>query len=375
MSQLSAVFELLKSFQGLIIPFAPFIITKGYNIYQKRKNARSKPFLEVSTTNWTIISILATVAFLQVIFYIPYAWPAINVFSATNSRMQTPGDVIGSRLRALFGDEYETAPRSMTSGKGNLDYELLVSRLASSDGKALYAVYGTEAYAGCQWCRTDQPFSFFLYILPSIVIPHALNFFPILLVTTGNRDAFALSSASSRQWFRMAVIFGMAFLGIELYTMYQAPNVPEFLLSINNSVSHEDVPWIFWSRIKMRAWAFAVADSVLAFLVFLSASGRAFETGEATAVRTSRIIKQLDGAVNKLRLSILLHTNVIARNQEMRNAYVNWGANAEYLDSLIRSHPSITEARKEAKARVLPGFSQLETNTTTFVENNFQSSA
>lgn len=374
MTQISTAFETLKSFQGLLIPLAPFLITKGYNWLTKaRKELNSKSVIFVSQDNWAVIWILVACALVQIMVYIPLASPPINVFIATESRMQTSGDVIARRLQKLFGDQYEIAPKSLTSGRGFIDYDLLVSRLTSSDGRALYALYGTEAYGGCQWCRTDQPSTFFIYTLPSLILPHLLHFLPVLLVTSSEVGFFSFATTSSKQWYFVASIAGLIFAVAEVYAMYQAPNMPSFMTSIKDSLTPDNINWVFWSSVKLRAWGFAIYDLTLALLVYLSAAGIVFETHEITAVRTSKIIKDLDGAVGKLRSSILLHTNVISKSSEMREAFIKWGTTFELLEKALRKDPIISEARREAKNRISPGFRQLEDSTQAFVANVFES--
>lgn len=364
---------LFNSFKALLIPLSPFLIVKAIEVVQRvRISYRTKKITPVSPTNWKIILILLITALLHVTAYIYIASPKINVFLATNSRMQTSSEVLGARLRSLFGDDYDTAPKSVTSKSGTWDYDLLVSRLASAEGRALYSIYGTDAYAGCQWCRTDKPDTFFLYLLPTILLPHIINLFPILLVTTTESTSFSLSTPNSRQWFSYTILITGLLIGLEAFTVYKAPRSSDLIDSIKNSPDVSYVYWMYWSRIQVRGWLLASLDSLLAFLIYLSAAGYAFDTGESTAIRTKKVIKQLDNSVNKLRLSILLHTNVISRNKELRDAYEKWGTNTAELDQLIRNAPEIVKARKQAKNRVVPGIGQLETDASTFVGNIFE---
>jgi hypothetical protein len=316
----------------------------------------------VSARNWGIISLLLIAVFLNVAVYIGWAWPSINVFYATESRMQTEGSVIGARLRALYGEEYENAP-----GAGKLDYELLVNRLASSTGRALYAVYGTEAYGACLFCRTDSPLTFFLYTLPSMVGPHLANYAVVLFATTS-----PWSTANARQWFTIFSIAAVAYVGLELYSVYKAPMTPMFMDMLMNSKTLENVSWIYWTRIRWRGWLLAAGDTVLAALVFLSASGRAFDSGEGTAVRATKIIKELDLSVNRLRLAILLHTNVVATDSELRNAFDKWGAECEAYERALKAIPEIVEARKQAKARLPVSIKQMETDFKGLIDTAYQ---
>lgn len=386
MSQTSAALDLIKSLRGLIIPLAPFLLTKGYSWVQASRSRKASLALKnkkdgkkdkkVSLENWIVISTLLLTAAISALVYVTLAWPAINVFVATDSRMQTPGDVVGARLKAIYGQDYETAPQSITSN-GSIDYELLVSRLASTDGRALYALYGTNAYGSCQWCRTDVPFSFFLYILPTVVLPHLLNFFPILLVTTGG-GSLSLSTSTSRQWFTITTICAFLLVTTDVYTLYQAPGLADFMNPIKTSTSLDRVNWVSWSRIRMRGYGFAALDTLLAGIIFMGASGLAFEATKedeaaAAAVRTDRIVGQLDEAVSRLRAGVLLHTNVIARSKELRDAYSAWGMESERIEGLIRKVPEVIEAREIAKGRVIPGLWQIKANTNVFIEKVFSS--
>lgn len=363
-----ALLSLLGNLKGLLIPLLPFLFVKAIGYIQRaRINYRNKIITPVSATNWIIISILIISALLQIFVYIPYAVPKINVFLVTGSRMQTPGEVIGRRLRDLYGDDFETAPNSMV-----LDYDLLISRLASTNGRALYSVYGTDAYASCQWCRTDEPLTFFLYNLPGNLLPYAVNFLPVMLVTMGNHQALSLSSPHSRQWFSYAALTVSALVAYEIYTLYTAPVSP-LLLSTATTGLIANVYWMHWATIKTRGLVLAALNTVLAFVIYLSASGRAFDSGETTTIRSLRIVNQLDTAINKLRLAVLLHTNVIARNEELRDAYCQWGADAREIADLTQHLPEIIEARKQAKARVKPSMRQLEIDATVFVDKIFDS--
>lgn len=362
---------LLNSLKTLFLTFLPFILYRSFVYIQKaRVTYASRNITPVSTANWRILAILAAAAVIQVSVYVAYAMPNVNVFADTNSRIQTSGEVLGARLRELYGSDYETAPNSITAG-GSWDYELLVSRLASAEGRVLYAIYGTDAYAGCQWCRTDQPTGFFTYILPSIVMPHFVNFLLVLLVTTGSDRSFSFSTPNSRQWFTLAVVSAGLLVLYEAFTFYQAPVSPTVLASIKTPLP-ENIYWMYWERVKIRAVAMAGLDAVLGCLIFLSASGRAFDSGESTTVRTARVIDQLAVSVNTLRLSVLLHSNVISRMEESRDSYSQWGANAEEIERLTRSLPEIIEARKQAKARIPSGMRQLEIDAAVHVDQLFE---
>lgn len=363
--------QLLSSLKGLFVPFLPFIIYKLVVYIQKaRVSYAARTLTPVSAANWRIMAILAAAVLIQVSVYPLYATPMVNVFTETNSRMQTSGEVLGARLRELYGIEYETAPNSIAAG-GTWDYELLLTRLVSAEGRALYAIYGTDAYAGCQWCRTDQPSGFFTYILPSIVMPHFVNFLPLLLVTSGGDGSFSISTPNSRQWFFLTVVSAGFLVLYEIYTYYQAPTSQTVLASIKTPLP-ENIYWMYWECVKLRAVAMAGLDAILACLIFLSASGRAFDSGESTSVRTARVIDQLSFAVSKLRLSVLLHSNVISRMEESRNAYTQWGANAEKIETLTRSLPEVMEARKQAKTRVPSGMRQLEIDAAVYVDKLFE---
>lgn len=356
------LYSVVSSLRGLALPIAPYVVMKAWGYYQSyrvskasggaRKGSLLAGTQPVSARNWGIISLLLIAALLNVAVYIGWAWPAVNVFYATESRMQTEGSVIGARLRALYGDEYENAP-----GAGKLDYELLVNRLASSTGRALYAVYGTEAYGACLFCRTDSPLTFFLYTLPSSVGPHLANFAVVLFATTST-----WSTANARQWFTIFSIAAVTYVGLDLYSVYKAPTTPVFMDMLMNSKTLDGVSWIYWTRIQWRGWLLAAGDAVLALLIFLSASGRMFDSGEGTAMRATKIIRELDLSVNRMRLAILLHTNVVATDPDLRSAFGKWGAESEAYERALKALPEIVEARKQAKARLPVSVKQMETD-------------
>lgn len=361
-----------SALRGLALPVAPYVAMKAWEYYKRYQVAKvsggsSKTNLltgtqPVSTTNWVIILLLLFTAAFNLLIYVRWALPAVNVFYATESRMQTEGSVISSRLRGLYGDEYESAP-----GAGNIDYALLVDRLASATGRALYAVYGTEAYGACLFCRTDSPTTFLFYSIPSIVGPHLANYAIVLFATTST-----WSTPNSRQWFTIFSIVSIVYAGLEVYSIYKAPTTQVFMNMIKNSKTLEGVSWVYWTHIHWRGRLLAAGDTMLAVLVFLSASGRAFDAGEATAVRTSKIIKALDDSTNRLRMSILLHTNVVATDPELRDAFEKWGSENEAYEKKLKTLPEMVEARKQAKARLPISMKQMETDFKSLVDSVYK---
>lgn len=355
-----SLYELAKSLRGLVIPFLPFLIPKLYTwLRTAHAQHQQKRLVPLTLANWAVISLLLVGSLVQVLVVLPGLWPQQNVFGVTGSRLQTPVEVIESRLKQLYGASYERAPYSVETGAGALDYGLLVSRLSSSTGKALYTVYGTDVYAGCEWCRTDRPSLFFVYALPSIVLPHLGNLLLLLLATT------TVSTASSRQWHGYVLWVSLGLMLFDVYTVYTAPNN---LHRVMTAYHLDSVPWVFLAQHKFRTYSFALLDAALAAATFLSASGRFFVVDEATTQRAARVILQLEHALARLRAAIVLHSNVVAKDQTLRDSYMEWGEVCETREALVRSLPEIQEARKMAKSRLVPSFQQFQLTAETFVD-------
>lgn len=367
MSQLGNALVQLKNSSGLLIPIlGPIAYRKGKEWYQLYKSPkRQSKIRSLGLRNFRLLLILIVSAVAYLVIYIPLAKSANpNILQLADARMQTPGEVIKSRITKLYAPEgtealwTSAALYKMPWGLSRTakfstpdDWERLFNRLLTLDGRALYAAYGTAPYLYCDFCRTDVPLTFFTYSLPTIAVPHLIALLVILVVTKGPKKY--LSTVQAQQWttlYSTIVICGMF---ADAFLLYRYPISPTYFYNKNApDLSH--VFFSFSEYVLYRGVYLATLLSSLAVVLWLGATGRAFDntfSADGYYRTTQRLAQLLDLDINKLRVATLLHSDVIASNGDFRKVYEQWGANSQEFMKKMEEDENVKEAKSNAKQR------------------------
>lgn len=228
------------------------------------------------------------------------------------------------------------------------DRELLEARLGSATGRRLAGVYGPAALASCAWCNVADPATFFLYAMPELALAHALNVLPVLIVTQGRG-----ATPQANQWAAYTVWASVIALLTDLLGIWTAT-------ALTNPVHVVTA--------LERGLVLATLDLILAALVYVSASGWAFDAGEAAHVRTKRTAAYLDAATSRVRVAVLLQSNVVPRTPALRELYCRWGAQRKQAHDKVRATPEVRQARDQALGKAAAAVPDLQHQAAEFVD-------
>lgn len=375
----------LKNIAGLLVPIlAPIAYRKGMELYHAYKSPkRQSKIRPLGLRNLRIVTILVVTG---IVFLFGYAQVASrianpNLLQLADARIQTPGEVLKSRIMneyAAPGADNLAAPESLAKMPFTLrrtakyatqqEWDRLFSRMLTLDGRLLYTAYGTSAYLYCDFCRTDIPYTFFLYSLPSVAAPYLISLITILLVTCGPKRYLATVQAS--QWAQIFCTLCITALLIELGFLLKYPKSPQYY---SNKFANDwsELHFPFEVYVYARAFFLGVLHLTLAALVFLGGTGRAYDnsfSADGYYRTTQKLVQLLDFDINKLRVATLLHSDVIAPNSEFRKVYEQWGAGAEEYVKSLEEDEAVKEAKTNAKQRKQATLKTVEVEAKALVE-------
>jgi hypothetical protein len=219
-----------------------------------------------------------------------------NVFTVTQSRLQIPVDVLFSRLSALRHD-----------GKLTATDATLRARFVNLESRLLYLQFGPDVLAGCPFCSSDNPPSYLYYALPALALPHLVNLIVIAFVTSD-----AVTGRAGNSWRTLATLASAAIIVADAYLVsaynYQANGRALRLL---------DIDFFFWTARVWRAVALAALDGLLGWLMYLTATNRAFVTPPTAAERVEGAVRALSSVKGKLN-AVGVIKNTAIRDEELR---------------------------------------------------------
>lgn len=324
-------YQIVQQFRGLLVFILPFLLPKLRQLwYGSQQGKRS--VLPVDKKTWTLIALLVTFGGLQV--YMGLEKPE-NILLETGSRMQTQGDVIGSRLRKLRG-----------GNDLSIQEELLVSRLNTSFGRALFTIYGPDGLQNCEWCTLEEEkskaeFSLFLFTLPKLIAPYIINILAVLISTTSSCDR------NARQWRTSAMLVLAAIMFSDLYTIWTFP------LEINEQAKvPRTIQWVYWDRIQYRSLGLMAFNCVLSGLIYLSASGRMYHVDISAHKQLRDATSQLDNSVKYLSYSIMskdaIESNQVTRDHDS-DFWRKYWTEQDFTREKIESDERVKEAKDNAR--------------------------
>lgn len=307
---------------------------------------------------YTSFNILFVCALLALVSTLPYFAPE-NIFSVTQSRLQTPNDVLFTRLGL--------------ARKGQLTENDLTLRpkLASLDSRLLYFTYGPDVLTHCPFCLSDEPMTYFYYALPSIVIPHILHTFSLGVATST-----VVAGNYGNRWRGVASVLGLCLAASEMWLF----GAYDWKANARKFRSEEYVLW-YWRMRIFRGALIATADAIFAGLLWLSSTNRMWVIPPSPAERTETAMKILEQAKGKLN-AVSVMRNVIPRDEGLRRKSEAYWKNegqvmrevmgerevvdsvTNALDGRIHVVPMEEGARKYAEAITAWDLQQVQANGT-----------
>ncbi|KAL8673990.1 MAG: hypothetical protein Q9168_001601, partial [Polycauliona sp. 1 TL-2023] len=268
----------LSSVKTLLITVGPFLLPRllaSYRSYRsKSSQTKSIPIRPLPNHLHRSLNILFIAAVLALLSTLPYFAPE-NIFTITSSRIQTPTDVLFTRLAHIRPNNTLT----------QLDNSLK-PRIASLDARCLYLQYGPGVLTHCPFCLSDEPFSYFWYALPTILYPHMLHLFAL-----GAATSSAIARKEGSRWRNSAVLLGVG-LAVADCWITGSRN-----WKVNaRALRAEDLDHFYWAKKLWIGVGFAVVDMIFAGFIWLAGTNRWFVVPPTSGERMEGALRILEGA-------------------------------------------------------------------------------
>ncbi|EGU81010.1 hypothetical protein FOPG_07183 [Fusarium oxysporum f. sp. conglutinans race 2 54008] len=308
------------SLRSLLIFFGPILLPKAISYYRSVKassQARHAPIVPVPPKVRVALALLAFLIISYILKTLPPFAPE-NVFLATQSRLQIPVDVLFNRVAVGRPDNVLTKQD-----------EALRGRFVNLESRLLYLQFGPEVLANCPFCTSEEPKTFFYYALPQLLWPHIANLFAIAFVTSPT-----FTGRAGSQWRPKATMAAMTIAALDIYFVnsynYQA-NARALRLS--------EVDFFYWTARVARLVTLAAFDAALGWLLYLSATNRAFVEPPSPVERIEATSRAL--LIVKSKLSALgIVKNTALRDEDLRSR------NHAYWSHEVRLMGEVMEERE-----------------------------
>ncbi|KAI4860799.1 hypothetical protein F4820DRAFT_435698 [Hypoxylon rubiginosum] len=282
--------------KSLLLFFGPILLPKAISYYRSIRAAPRAAGVAVRPIPPQAFRALVVLAATALIFFLRAAVPQFapeNVFARTQSRLQIPTDVLFNRLSSL------RAPAAAD--------QALRAKFVNLESRLLYLQFGPGVLAECPFCSSEDPRSYFYYALPALLVPHLAN-----LVTVSLATSDLVAGPHGPKWRATAAVTCGLAAALDVYLAssynYQA-NARATRLA--------DVDMFFWAARRYRYLGLAALDSLLAFLLYLSSTNRAFAAPPSAAARVAAVTRQLQAAKSRLN-AVGIVKNTATRDEDLR---------------------------------------------------------
>lgn len=292
--QLLIIFRL----KTLLFTLGPLLLPKLISYYRTVRTQSRTSQIPIRATPKHVrncLSILFVFAVLALISSLPTLYPE-NIFTVTSSRIQTPNDVLFTRLAAV-------RPQGFTT---DLD-ETLRPRLASVDARCLYLTYGPDTLAHCPFCTSDEARSYFYYALPALLLPHLLH-----LLVLGLATSSTVSGYEGNRWRTQAAIVGVVLALADCYII----GARDWKANAR-AVRAEDLDYFYWRMRTVRGRIMALVDAGFAGFLWATSTNRLFAIPPAPAERIEGVAKVLENVRGRLS-AVGIVRNAVVRDEALR---------------------------------------------------------
>lgn len=324
---------MLRSLQTIVFTVGPFLLPRLITWYRTPKLATVTSTVErqpVPSPVYKSLNILFVSAVIALISTFPYFAPE-NIFTITSSRIQTPNDVLFTRLAIA------------RSGSELLETDhILRPKIASLDSRLLYLAYGPDVLTHCSFCNSDDPMTYLYYALPSIILPHLLHTFALGLATSS-----AVAGKYTSRWRSIAAMTGMGMAISECYLFgsYDWKS---------NARAHRPEEYVhFYWRIRIfRGITVALVDGLFAGLFWLSSTNRMFVVPPSAAERMETAMRTLENARGKLNAVGILR-NVAVRDEGLRRKTEwYWRKEGQFMGEVMDEREVVEGLRNALSERI-----------------------
>ncbi|EAQ83980.1 hypothetical protein CHGG_10384 [Chaetomium globosum CBS 148.51] len=318
--------------KSLVIFFGPLLLPKAIGYYRRMRDAPRIHGLKVRPLPAPMtraIAILFAVAAVFLLRTLPIFSPE-NIFKITQSRLQIPADVLFNRLSALRPSNTLTATDLA-----------LRAKFASLESRLLYLHHGPSVVATCPFCTSDDPRSYLYYALPDLLAPHLFNLIIIALATSSLLTGRA-NSASAARFRAPASLAAVAAAFLDLYwvaTYNHTANARALRLG--------ELDAFFWTARVVRYTAVAIVDCLLALVLYLSGTQRAFVNPPSAVERVEAVTRRLGTIMGVVNASGVVK-NTVLRDEELRGRSVAYWAHEVRLMREMMEEREVVEGVNDA---------------------------
>ncbi|KAK3710073.1 hypothetical protein LTR37_010504 [Vermiconidia calcicola] len=320
-----------STIQSLLIFLGPLLLPRALGYYRSirsRPAAQIRPLPKKTSYALTVLFISGLIAFLSTL---PVFAPA-NIFRQTESRLQTSGGVLMTRLRALRPtNEFDEKLRSVFDAGG-------------LDARLLYARFGPNILANCPFAKpgdADAARTYLLYATPTLLAPHLLH-----LLALGVATSRVCSGVEGSRWRTVAAIAGMVLGIVEFYFI---ANYDDRYNARSTRLS--EIDFVFWKMQVWRGLAIAAMDGLLGWVIWLQATGRAFLTPAPTSERLLDCARTLEMVLGKARGLGMVRNGAMRDPEQRRKVDAYWAKEGEVMRDVFEE-PEVLEAQRNALKRL-----------------------
>ena len=276
------------------------------------------------------LTILFVSAVLALISTLP-SFATENIFTTTSSRLLTPNDVLFTRLNLARG----------VSGLTEAD-NILRPKIASMDARLLYLTYGPDVMTNCPFCNSDEPFTYFYYALPSITLPHLLHTFALGLATSS-----AIAGAYGKRWRNLVTVLGVGLAVVECYLFGSYD-----WKANTRALRPEQYVNFFWRMRLFRGILVALADVLVAGLLWLSSTNRMFVIPPSAAERMETAMQMLENARGKVHAVGIMRNAVVRDEGLRRKAEAYWRKEGVVMGEVMDEREVVEGVRNALSGRI-----------------------
>ncbi|KAI0205472.1 hypothetical protein F4808DRAFT_455701 [Astrocystis sublimbata] len=284
--------------KSLLLFFGPILLPKAIGYYQNLKaasKAANQPIRPLPALAFRAISILASISLFLLVRATPPFSPE-NLLRLTASRLQTPTDVLFTRLSSLRPGHFLTPSD-----------DVLRLKFVNLESRLLYLQFGPDVLASCPFCLSDEPKTYLYYALPSLVAPHLLNLIILSIATSAT-----VAGNEAARWRRSGAMAAGVLAALDIYI------VSTYNYGANARATRpSDLDMFFWTSRSLRYVALALVDVAIASLIYVSSTNRLFAAPLDPAARVETVTRQL--LATKSRLSAIgIVKNTSLRDEDLR---------------------------------------------------------
>ncbi|RPB22827.1 hypothetical protein L211DRAFT_810173 [Terfezia boudieri ATCC MYA-4762] len=295
-----------------------------YYAVQRPQQQQPRP---LSRITHLLLELLSVTCVLALFSTVPYFHPE-NILSRTRS------SITRSTTEGIFEHLHSVRPPIPSD-------EILKARFVSRAGRVLYSAYGPGPLINCTWCGVDQPFTYTIYALPSILLPHLIHTAILGVVTSA--EFLGENNEAGGVWRTHATCASIVLALGEGWYIY-------VYTSVLNERAATDARFPYWQLLTIRGIAFAILDAALGYAIYLTGTGRWSGSDENSTESLEKVVSKLENSLVAANTAICLK-QAIMRDYELRARAVQFWEKEELYAKEVAKDDHVRIARVGVERR------------------------